>query len=70
MNCRHETVKMGVHPGNHRDSNSVLDSTSQGPWPEDAMKDAHILGHSRPFMKYPGEARTLPAKSRLLSCGK
>jgi hypothetical protein len=54
MNWRHETVKMGVQPGSRRDSNSVLDSTSQGAWPEDARKDAHIRGRNRPFMKYPG----------------
>ena len=27
---------------------------AQGAWPEDARKDAHIRGRSRPFMKYPG----------------
>ena len=32
----------------------VLNSTSQGPTPEDARKDGHIRGRSRPFMKYPG----------------
>ncbi|MDH3851171.1 MAG: hypothetical protein OEV25_11385 [Deltaproteobacteria bacterium] len=29
-------------------------STSQGPTPEDARKDCHIRGRSRPFMKHPG----------------
>jgi hypothetical protein len=31
-----------------------LKSTSQGPTPEDARKDAHIRGRSRPFMEYSG----------------
>jgi hypothetical protein len=31
-----------------------LNSTSQGPTPEDAREDAHIRGRSRPFMKYAG----------------
>jgi len=29
-------------------------STLQGPTPEDARKDTHIRGRSRPFMKYAG----------------
>jgi len=33
---------------------AYLNSTSQGPTPEDARKDGHIRGRSRPFMKYPG----------------
>jgi len=33
---------------------AYLNSTSQGPTPEDARKDGHIHGRSRPFMKYPG----------------
>ena len=52
MNCRRETVKMGVPPGNRRDSN--LRRTGQyvaGCVAEDARKDAHISGRSRPFMK-------------------
>ena len=56
MNCRHETEKMGVQPGKRRDSNSVLDSTSQGAWPKDARRNGHILGCSHAkawFMKYP-----------------
>jgi hypothetical protein len=67
MNCRHETVKIGV-PARHASkarraghlatagtrTRGVLDSTSQGAWPEDARKDADIRGRSRPFMKYPG----------------
>ena len=31
---------------------AYLNSTSQGPTPEDARKDTHIRGRSRPFMKY------------------
>ncbi|MBT8406641.1 MAG: hypothetical protein KJP05_04230 [Deltaproteobacteria bacterium] len=34
-------------------SEAHLNSTSQGTKPEDARKDAHIRGRSRPFMKYP-----------------
>jgi hypothetical protein len=33
---------------------AYLNSTSQGPTPEDARKHAHIHGRSRPFMKYAG----------------
>ncbi|MDH3852694.1 MAG: hypothetical protein OEV09_16720 [Deltaproteobacteria bacterium] len=33
---------------------AYLNSTSQGPAPEDARKDTHIRGRSRPFMKYSG----------------
>ena len=33
---------------------AYLNSTSQGPTPEDARKDTHIRGRSRPFMKYAG----------------
>jgi hypothetical protein len=33
---------------------AYLNGTSQGATPEDARKDAHISGRSRPFMKYPG----------------
>jgi len=33
---------------------AYLDGTPQGPAPEDARKDAHILGRSRSFMKHPG----------------
>ncbi|MEE9532465.1 MAG: hypothetical protein V3W52_15870 [Syntrophobacteria bacterium] len=35
-------------------SEAYLNSTSQGPTPEDARKDSHIRGRSRPFMKHPG----------------
>jgi hypothetical protein len=55
MNCRHETVEMACHlaPAGTR-TRGVLDSTSQGAWPEDARKDAYFRGRSRPFMKYSG----------------
>ncbi|MCG6981432.1 MAG: hypothetical protein LJE88_08465 [Deltaproteobacteria bacterium] len=33
---------------------AYLNGTSQGATPEDARKDAHIGGHSRQFIKYPG----------------
>jgi hypothetical protein len=32
-------------------SEAYLNSTSQGPTPEDARKDTHIRGRSRPFSK-------------------
>jgi hypothetical protein len=35
-------------------SEAYLNSTSQGPTPEDARKDGHIRGSSKLFMKYPG----------------
>ncbi|MCG6919121.1 MAG: hypothetical protein LJE89_16440 [Deltaproteobacteria bacterium] len=35
-------------------SEAYLNGTSQGPTPEDARKDGHILGRSKLFMKYPG----------------
>mgnify|MGYP001547390525 CR=1 FL=1 len=35
---------------------AYFNSTSQGPTPEDARKDAHICGRSRKFMKHPGQA--------------
>ena len=35
-------------------SEAYLNSTSQGPTPEDARKDRRIRGRSRPFVKYPG----------------
>jgi hypothetical protein len=35
-------------------SEAYLNCTSQGPTPEDARKDGHIRGRSRPFMKHPG----------------
>ncbi|MGB6928983.1 MAG: hypothetical protein WBH05_07155 [Syntrophobacteria bacterium] len=37
-------------------SEAYLNSTSQGPTPEDARKDGHIHGLSRPFVKHPGYA--------------
>ncbi len=59
MNWRGETVKMAMPPGNPQGvgSESYLNSTSQGPTPEDARKDSHRRGRSPPqaeFMKYPG----------------
>jgi len=35
-------------------SEAYLNSTSQGPIPEDARKDTHIRSRSRQFVKYPG----------------
>ena len=35
-------------------SEAYLNSTSQGPIPEDARKDGHSRGRSRQFMEYPG----------------
>ena len=35
-------------------SEAYLNSTSQGPIPEDARKDVPIRGRSRRFVKYPG----------------
>ena len=56
MNCRRETVKMDGPPGNRMGvgSEAYLNSTSQGPTPEDARKDGHVRGRSRRFMKNPG----------------
>jgi hypothetical protein len=49
MNCCRETTKMGGPPGNPQgvDSEAYLNGTSQGPTPEDARKDDHILGRSK-----------------------
>ena len=44
MNWRHETVKMGVTPGNRRDTDPYI--TSQGARPEDAREDGRIHGRS------------------------
>jgi hypothetical protein len=35
-------------------SEAYLSGTPQESAPEDARKDGHIRGHSKPFMKYPG----------------
>ena len=48
MNCCRETSKMDLPPGNRpavpRDwSEAYLNGTSQGPIPEDARKDGHII---------------------------
>jgi hypothetical protein len=39
---------------------AYLNSTSQGPIPEDSRKDAHIRGRSRQFVKYQGKVRQEP----------
>ena len=58
MNCRREAAKMAVPPGNRpavpRDWFPYLNGTSQGSTAEDARKDGHIRGRSRPFMRHPG----------------
>jgi len=56
MNCCRETVEMAAPLGNRRglDPEAYLNSTSQGPTPEDAQKGFHIPGRSRQFVKYPG----------------
>jgi hypothetical protein len=67
MNCRRETVKMGVPPDNRpaapRDwirgllEQYVAGGTCPEPvegTPEDARKDAYIRGRSRRFVKYSG----------------
>ena len=47
MDCCRETAKMGVPPGNRpaapRNWFPYLNGTSQGPAPEDAGKDGHII---------------------------
>ena len=46
MNCCRETAKMVVPPGNpYRgiDPEAYLNGTSQGPTPEDAREDGHII---------------------------
>ncbi len=60
MNCRRETAKMAVPPGNrpavprHWTRGVPENGTSQGPTPEDPRKDGHIHGRSRGFIKYLG----------------
>jgi hypothetical protein len=56
MSCCRETVEMAAPLGNRRglDPEAYLNSTSQGPTPEDARKDCHIRGRSRHLVKYPG----------------
>ena len=44
-------------------------STSQGPTPEDARKDAHILGRSRQLVKYPGYKKKPPWADQAASGG-
>ena len=48
MNCCRENTRMGVPPGNRTAYRGIgfeayLNSTSQGPTPEDARKDGHII---------------------------
>ena len=45
-------------------SEAYLNSTSQGPSPEDAPKDGHIRGRSRRFLKFPGQGRGLTIANR------
>ena len=47
---------MAVPPGNAQGvgAEAYLKSTSQGPTPEDALKDGHTRGRSRRLVKYPG----------------
>jgi hypothetical protein len=56
MNCCCETVEVAAPLGNRRglDPEAYLNSTSQGPTPEDALKVCHIIGRSRQLVKYPG----------------
>jgi len=65
MNGRRETVEMSVpraaqalapRAGQPQGvgAEAYLHSTSQGPTREDARKDGHIRGRSRPFMKDQG----------------
>jgi len=42
------------NPKSKIEAEAYLNSTSQGPIPEDARKDGHIRGRSRQFVKYPG----------------
>jgi hypothetical protein len=53
--CR-ETVRGGCPTGQPQGvgSEAHLNSTSQGPIPEDARKDSHIPGRSRQLVKEPG----------------
>jgi hypothetical protein len=56
MNLRSETVERALPPGNRKGvgPEAYLNSTSQGPTPEDGLKDGHIRGRSSRFVKYPG----------------
>ena len=56
MNCCRETTEDGRATGQPQGvgSEAYLNGTSQGPTSEDARKDGHIRGRSRPFMKHPG----------------
>jgi hypothetical protein len=56
MNLRRETAERPVPPGNRKGvgPEAYLNSTSQGPTPEDGRKDGHIRDRSSRFVKYPG----------------
>ena len=41
---------------------AYLNGTSQDPTPEDARKDGHIRGRSKPFMNHPGYANNVKNK--------
>ena len=70
MNCCRETVEMAVPPGNRKGvgAQAYLNSTSQGPTPEDARKDGHIRGRSRPFVKFPGYSGVIHMPSQRFLC--
>ena len=56
MNCCDETMEMGGATGQPQGvgSEAYLNGTSQVSTAEDARKDCHIRGRSKPFMKHPG----------------
>ena len=70
MNCCRETVEMAVPPGNRKGvgAEAYLNSTSQGQTPEDARKDGHIRGRSRPFVKFPGYSSVIHMPSQRFLC--
>ncbi len=50
-------------------SEAYLNSTSQGPTPEDARKDAYIRGRSRQRVKYPGYNKRKPPSADQAASG-
>jgi hypothetical protein len=56
MNLCSETVERGVPQGNRKgvEPEAYLNSTSQGPTPEDGRKEGHIRGRSSRIVKYSG----------------
>ena len=54
MNCCREIVEMAVPQPQGVGSEAYLNSTSQGPTPEDARKDGHIHGRSRRIREISG----------------